>query len=72
MNSGEFSNESRIPMAKPFAKCGSGKGFQAAFADLVNVRDRDHVVSNFSITRVSAMPALVHSWNAGNAIIASI
>jgi hypothetical protein len=31
-----------------------------------------YTVSNFSITRVSASPARVHSWKAGNDIIVSM
>ena len=34
-------------------------------------RTRNQTVSNRSMTSVSASPARVHSWNAGNDIIAS-
>ena len=34
-------------------------------------RTRNQTVSNRSMTSVSARPARVHSWNAGNDIIAS-
>ncbi len=34
-------------------------------------RTRNQTVSNRSMTSVSATPARVHSWNAGNAVIAS-
>ena len=55
---------------------------QAAFPDIgqnassrgacgMPARTRNQTVSNRSMTSVSARPARVHSWNAGNAVIAS-